>query len=395
MTTSSAKVGGKTRWALAASMLLSTALAVDNGVGVQPAMGWNSWNHYACNISETLIKSTADALVSTGLRDIGYNYLNLDDCWALNRTANGTIVADPAAFPSGMRALGDYIHARGLRYGIYTDLGTKTCAGRPGSLGHEAQDAATYAAWGVDYVKVDNCNNNGISPQERYPVMGRALNATGRPILFSMCEWGVNDPWLWAPKIANSWRTTKDRKDDWVSFLRILQESAPITSFSAPGGFNDPDMLEVGNGGMTTVQYRTSFTMWCILKAPLLIGTNILAMSTDTRQILMNKALIAVNQDPLGRSASLVWAKNLDMGQLWAGPLEHGDIVAVLANLGPISMELSLNFVADLGVSCASGCQVTDLWTGDRNVVTGSGLNATLNAYGVYATRISGGGKQP
>ena len=188
------------------ALLLCLSLALDNGVGLTPPMGWNSWNHFGCNITESLIRKTADALVTTGLAAKGYVYVNLDDCWQTSRDDQGRIVADPVAFPSGIKALADYIHSLGLKFGLYSDAGLLTCAGRPGSLGHEDIDAQTYADWGVDYLKYDNCHTDGTSPKVRYPPMRDALNKTGRPIFFSMCEWGYEDPATWAPAVGNSWR---------------------------------------------------------------------------------------------------------------------------------------------------------------------------------------------
>lgn len=191
------------------------------------------------------MRDTADSFVKLGLDKLGYNYINVDDCWAYSRDANGTVVADPKTFPSGMKALAGYIHSKGLKAGLYTDLGTLTCAGRPGSLGHEVIDAATYAAWDFDYVKVDNCNNNNIPPRQRYPVMRDALNTSGRAIFFSMCEWGKQDPWLWAANVGNSWRTTGDISDSWWSMTSRLDLNEPLWPYAGPGGWNDPDMLEV------------------------------------------------------------------------------------------------------------------------------------------------------
>jgi alpha-galactosidase len=185
---------------------LSLSLALNNGLGKTPPMGWNSWNRFACNINETLIRQTVDALISTGLAAKGYQYINLDDCWQSSRDSNGRIVPDPVAFPSGIKALADYVHSKGLKFGLYSDAGYKTCAGRPGSLGYEEIDAQVYSEWEVDYLKYDNCNTDGSSPKARYPVMTSALNKTGRPIFFSMCEWGVEDPATWANPVGNSWR---------------------------------------------------------------------------------------------------------------------------------------------------------------------------------------------
>jgi len=294
-------------------LILSVATIVcglDNGLGRTPQMGWNSWNKFACNINEKLIRETIDALVSTGLAKAGYNYINLDDCWQSGRTKDGKIVVDPR-FPNGIKPLVDYAHSKGLKFGLYSDAGTNTCQGRPGSLGYETIDAQTYAEWGVDYLKYDNCYNTGTKPEERYPPMRDALNKTGRPIFFSMCEWGVDDPAKWAKTIGNSWRTTGDISDDWYSMTSIIDKNDLWADYAGPGGWNDPDMLEVGNGGMTTDEYRTHFSLWALAKAPLIIGCDITKMSQDTRDILMNDEVIAVNQDPLGVQGRKIPRKSL------------------------------------------------------------------------------------
>jgi len=286
----------------------SGVIALDNGLARTPQMGFNTWNHFGCSINENVIKQTADVLVSTGLMAVGYTYVNLDDCWAKSRNSNGTIVADPAAFPSGIRALADYVHMKGLLFGLYSDAGTSTCAGRPGSLNYETNDANTYASWTVDYLKYDNCNTDGTAPQVRYPKMRDALNATHRPILFSMCEWGVNNPATWAAPVGNSWRTTGDISDNWSSMLSNLDQNDIVAKYAGPGGWNDPDMLEVGNGGMTNGEYTAHFSLWALIKSPLLIGCDLTKVSADTLAILSNKEVIAVSQDSLGVQGHRVWS---------------------------------------------------------------------------------------
>ena len=200
-------------------VVFGSSFGLDNGLGLTPQMGWNSWNHYHCNINADIVKKTADAIVNTSLSK-WYTYVNIDDCWARSRAADGTIQPDPQAFPD-MKGLADYVHGKGLKFGLYSDAGTKTCAGRPGSLDYETKDANTYAEWGVDYLKYDNCNNGGSKPEVRYPVMRDALNKTGRPIFYSMCEWGVDNPATWASKVGNSWRTTGDIGDNWNRYRAI------------------------------------------------------------------------------------------------------------------------------------------------------------------------------
>jgi len=242
---------------------------------------------------------TADAMSAT-LKQFGYEYVNMDDCWARSRMANGTVVPDPVDFPNGIKYVADYVHSLGLKFGLYSDAGTATCDNRPGSLGYEKIDAMTYASWGVDYLKYDNCNSGSQPPEERYPIMRDALNATGRPIFFSMCEWGVDNPASWAPEVGNSWRTTGDIADNWQSMISNLDNNALVVSVGAPGGWNDPDMLEIGNGGLTYNEEVSHFSLWAIIKAPLIVGNDLTNMSDTTLSILNNTEVIAVSQDPLG-----------------------------------------------------------------------------------------------
>jgi alpha-galactosidase len=280
-------------------LIFSYGLSLDNGLAKTPQMGWNSWNKFACNINEKLIKDTIDALVDTGLAKAGYKYVNLDDCWQSDRDSNGKIVVDPR-FPNGIKPLADYAHEKGLLFGLYSDAGYKTCAGRPGSLGYEEIDAKTYAEWGVDYLKYDNCFTDGSPPKKRYPVMRDALLKQDRKIFYSMCEWGVDDPATWAKDVGNSWRTTGDIFNSWSSMIGIIDQNDRWWEYAGPGGWNDPDMLEVGNGGMTVDEEKIHFALWCVSKAPLLIGCDITKMSKDTFDILTNEEAIAVNQDSLG-----------------------------------------------------------------------------------------------
>ena len=263
-------------------------------------MGWNSWNKFGCNINEQLIKDTIDVLNSSGLIEAGYKYINLDDCWQKSRDEDGSIVADPDAFPNGIKYLADYAHSKGLLFGLYSDAGNFTCAGRPGSLGYEEIDAQKYAEWGVDYLKYDNCYNNGIKSLDRYPKMRDALNSTGRPIFYSLCQWGEEDVPTWGKSVGNSWRTTGDISDKWNSMIKIIDINDKSYQYAGPGGWNDPDMLEIGNGGMTIAEYRTHMNLWCISKAPLLIGCDITQMSDEIKEILTNPEVIAINQDSLG-----------------------------------------------------------------------------------------------
>jgi alpha-galactosidase len=356
------------------ALLASNANALNNGLARTPQMGWNSWNHFQCNINEDLIKQTAQIMISTGLANAGYEYVNLDDCWADHRDSAGRVIPDPKSWPSGMFALGEYLHGLGLKFGIYSDAGNKTCAGRPGSLGYETIDALTYAAWTIDYLKYDNCNSDGIDPKTRYPVMRDALNATGRPILFSMCEWGQEDPATWSADVGNSWRTTGDIQDNWKSMIGNLDQNDKWWNYTGAGHWNDPDMLEVGNGGMTTEEYQSHFSLWALVKSPLLIGCDVSKMTANTATILMNQEVINLSQDQLGVQGHRVTVPGDQ--EVWAGPLANGDIGVILLNRGDASASVTVDFTKDLGLQ--SGTSVTL-----RDLVTHKDLGSFTNTYSV------------
>jgi alpha-galactosidase len=310
-----------------------------NGLALTPPMGWNSWNKFACNVNEATVRATADAMVSSGMRDAGYLYVVIDDCWHGARDADGFITADREKFPSGIKALADYVHKKGLRFGLYSDAGRHTCGGRPGSQGHEYQDALTYARWGVDYLKYDWCDTGTRNAEEGYELMADALRATGRPIVFSMCEWGTSKPWLWASKVGNLWRTTGDVIDHWEGkydyswgMVSIVDMNEPLWSYAGPGHWNDPDMLEVGNGGLTDAEYRSHFSLWAMMAAPLIAGNDVAAMSEATKAILLNREVIAVDQDPLGVQGHRVWKEGTN--EIWLKPLNGGRQALLLFNRG-------------------------------------------------------------
>ena len=273
---------------------------LDNGLGLTPQMGWNTWNKFGCNINQDLIKNSIDEFINSGLVDAGYKYINLDDCWQKDRSPEGIILPDYDTFPDGIEPLVKYAHEKGLLFGLYSSAGNYTCQGRAGSLNYEDNDANTYAQWNIDYLKYDNCYNNGISSHIRYPKMKDSLNHTGHYIFYSLCQWGEEEVATWAMDYGNSWRTTGDISDNWNSMINIIDENDKWYNYSGPGGWNDPDMLEVGNGGMTLTEYKTHFALWSISKAPLLIGCDITTMTDDIKNILTNPEVIAVNQDSLG-----------------------------------------------------------------------------------------------
>jgi alpha-galactosidase len=342
--------------------------ALDNGLAKTPPMGWNSWNKFGCNVSEKLIKEMADAMVASGMRDAGYVYLVIDDCWQVDRDREGNILPDPQRFPSGMKALADYVHGKGLKFGIYSDAGTLTCQKRPGSRGYEFQDARQYAAWGVDYLKYDWCSTSTQNAPASYSIMRDALLKAGRPIVFSICEWGTAKPWLWARDVGNLWRTTGDIQDCWdckrdwggMGMVHILDLQDGLESYAGPGHWNDPDMLEVGNGGMTVTEYRAHFSLWCLLAAPLMAGNDLRSMSPEIKEILTNREVIAVDQDPLGLQGRRV--KREGDREVWVKQLADGGRAVVLFNRGPKPAALSVSWI-DIGYPPHLLARVRDLWT--------------------------------
>jgi alpha-galactosidase len=364
-----------------------------NGLSLRPPMGWNSWNKFGCNIREDLVRKAADQMTESGLQRAGYQYVVIDDCWQGERDANGNITADNAKFPSGIKALSDYVHSKGLKFGIYSDAGVKTCAGRSGSRGHEYQDALQYAAWGVDYLKYDWCDTGTQDAQSSYLTMSDALRATKRPIVFSMCEWGKSKPWLWASSVGNLWRTTGDIWDHWqgekaysLGMMDIVDLQVGLSSFAGPGHWNDPDMLEVGNGGMTTEEYRTHFSLWAELAAPLMAGNDLNVMSSDTKTILTNTEVIAVDQDALGKQGDRI-VKNGDL-EVWSRPLANGGRAVILLNRGASANQISVRW-QDLGYPDALQLRVRDLWLHkDLPAATGS-YRTVVAPHGVVMFTLS------
>jgi alpha-galactosidase len=345
-----------TRTALLCIMLATAAVQATaqkwENLAETPQMGWNSWNKFQGNISEEVIKGIADAMVEEGLLEAGYTYLNIDDCWHGKRDADGFIQVDAKKFPSGMKALADYVHSKGLKMGIYSDAGTETCGGYPGSLGHEYQDAIQYARWGIDYLKYDWCNTPNINPKGAYTLISDALRAAGRPILLSMCEWGNSHPWKWARDVGHSWRTTPDIWCDFDSLrvfpgytqfgvMQCINFNDSLRQYAGPGHWNDPDMLEVGNG-MTENEDRAHFTMWCMMASPLILGNDLRNMSDATRRIILNKEMIAIDQDPLGVQG--LHYCDLDGLSFWFKPLKNGDWAFTILNPTRSDVTVELNW---------------------------------------------------
>ena len=358
-----------------------------------PPMGWNSWNKFACNVSEKLIREQADAMVASGMKAAGYRYIVIDDCWQKSRDADGNIQADPDRFPSGIKALADYVHSKGLKFGLYSDAGVLTCGGRPGSAGYEFQDARQYAKWGVDYLKYDWCATGSRDAPAAYTLMAKALRQSGRDIVLSICEWGTSKPGRWAHPIGHLWRTTGDIRDAWSGpkewshgMVDILDMQADLWNESAPNGWNDPDMLEVGNGGMTTTEYESHFSLWAILAAPLVAGNDMSKMDEATKRILTNAAVIAVDQDPLGRQAKRIWREG--SLEIWSRPLKGGDRAVVLFNRGDKSAEIKVTW-EQLEWAARMKADVTDLWSGKKTNGVAEQFGGQVASHGVLMLRVS------
>ncbi|MDP4205648.1 MAG: glycoside hydrolase family 27 protein [Bacteroidota bacterium] len=357
-----------------------------SGAAQTPPMGWNSWNHFGNRVDDSIVRAAADALLKSGLASLGYVYINIDDCWEGERDARGNIVPNKK-FPN-MKALADYVHERGLKLGVYSSPGPRTCGGYEGSYGHEDRDAKTYASWGIDYIKYDWCSAQRIYSNSQlqavYQKMGRALAKSGRPIVYSLCEYGLADVWKWGQQVGgNLWRTGYDIQDNWQSMSRIGFSQDAYAPYAGPGHWNDPDMLEVGNGGMTNTEYRTHFSLWCMLAAPLLAGNDLNNMSAETLEILGNKEVIAIDQDPLGKQAVPV-VKNGDI-QIFARDLEDGSKAVGLFNLGTTTAKVNLNF-SDIKVNGEQ--KIRDLWLHKDLGEFKSNFEAEVSSHGVVLLKV-------
>lgn len=375
------------------------AYALDNGLAKTPPMGWNSWNHFRCyDINEQVIKETADAMVESGMKEAGYEYIVIDDCWqAFSRDENGNLQANPDRFPNGIQALADYVHERGLKLGIYSVPGSETCAmywdDYPaegiGSYGHVEQDAKQFAEWGIDYLKYDWCRadeTNGLKRISAFKKMRNALEETGRPIAYSISEYGNKKPWEWAQPIANMWRTTSDISPNWGSLMHILDEQVGLYKYASPGNWNDPDMLQVGNPGLSETENQAHFSIWSMLAAPLMAGNDLRHMSESTLEILTNKEVIAVDQDPIG----IQGRKISDKGdhEVWLRPLANGDRAVILPNRGENNAEISVN-VTELGLpNPDKSYKIRDLWAHTTSQTKGT-VQASVPGHGVKMFRIS------
>jgi len=360
-----------------------------------PPMGWNSWNAFGLEINSKIVKSVADSMVSKGMAAVGYDYIIIDDGWQIGRDANGKIIADSTRFPEGIKFLADYVHSKGLKFGIYTCCGTKTCGGRPGSYGYEVLDAKTYAEWGVDFIKEDWCFTDGLDAHVRYKIMSDAIRASGRQMLLSLCEWGKSNPWEWAKGVGAMWRTTNDIQDcfdcvrNWggMGWVQILEKNVNLASYAGPGHWNDPDMLEVGNRALSTVECRSHFAMWCMLAAPLIAGNNISTMNDVIKSILTAPEIIAIDQDPLGIQGTRI--RNESGLQVWQKPLSDGSVAVALFNstktLAP--MEVSLD---EIGFKKGAKSSVRDLWNRKELKAIKTTFKTNVEPHGVVIIKIKG-----
>lgn len=357
-------------------------------------MGYNTWpetwkalcaGDSSDFLTEQFLRDRADALVSSGMRDCGFRYLVIDDCWeAPERDAGGNLEADPQKFPSGMKALADYVHERGLKFGIYTCAGPWTCQNFPASYENEFRDTALFASWGVDFIKVDWCHTCGFDAKKQYTIWRDAILATKRPMILSICEWGGSKPWEWAKGVGHLWRTTGDREPTWESFLTILDAQSPLAPYAGPGHWNDPDILEVGNGTFTNEENKAQFSLWCILAAPLFAGNNLAAMSDETSRILTAREIIAVDQDPAGIQGVCV-RKGEDF-DIWVKPLQNRDaekaFAVALFNRKEKSQRIPLLW-RDVGFSGTMPASVRDLWQKASLGIFLSGIELHVPAHGV------------
>ncbi len=362
----------------------ATSAQTSASLAPTPPMGWNSWNKFGCNVSDKLIREMADAVVSSGMQAAGYQYVNIDDCWQVSRDASGTIVADPARFPLGIKALADYVHGKGLKLGIYTDAGTGTCEKRPGSLNHEVQDAKTYASWGIDYVKIDWCNAEGLDPEVQYAKLRDALANSGRPIVFSICNWGVKTPWRWGPATGNLWRTTGDINDTYERMSLIGFGQNGLEKFAGPGHWNDPDMLEVGNGGMKRDEYRTHMALWALLAAPLLAGNDLRNMSPETKELLLNSEVLAVDQDAKGVQGHRVWEEG--PLEIWVKPLADGSHAVGLFNRSESATKMTLDLNS---VGAPASAKLRDLLDHKDLGTVQNSYSAEVPEHGVVLLKVS------
>ncbi|MBN2102679.1 glycoside hydrolase family 27 protein [bacterium] len=362
------------------------------GLALTPPMGWNSWNTFETRIDEVLIKEMAEALIESGMQAAGYRYIVIDDGWeSMERDSLGNLVPDPERFPGGMKALGDFLHEKGFKFGIHNCAGSTTCSGYPGGRGHEFQDARIYASWGVDYLKYDWCDHGTADAKETYKTMRDALYAAGRPVVFSLCEWGNNKPWEWGREVGHLWRTTGDVTDCYdcqevysMGWKYILASQVGLEKYAGPDGWNDPDMLEVGNPGLSLAESRAMFSLWSILAAPLMAGNDVRSMTDDIKTILTNKEVIAVDQDLLGKQGVQFM---LQRGkEIWVKELSDGAWAVCFFNTGDDDLNLRINWSH---VWILKGdYHIRDLWQKKDIGTTRKHFSATIPSHDVIMLKM-------
>ncbi|UKJ08900.1 glycoside hydrolase family 27 protein [Solitalea lacus] len=377
-------------------MVLTIKAQKFEGLAPKPPMGWNSWNKFGCQINEKIIKEVADAMASNGMKAAGYEYIVVDDCWQIGRDSVGNIVADPERFPSGMKSLVDYVHSKGLKFGIYSDAGTATCQGRPGSRGYEFQDARAYAKWEVDYLKYDWCFHGKQNSEASYSIMRDALYKAGRPMVLSICEWGTTKPWEWGKSVGHLWRTTEDIincfdcKNNWggLGVLQIIDLHTEIGDYSGPDHWNDPDMLEIGNGVLTPAEERLHLSMWAMFSAPLMAGNDIRNISAETLKLLTNKEVLDIDQDILGISATR-WMKYGDL-EIWFKPLSDNNYAFCLINRSNQSIAINQDLKTTIKkLKVDDSYVVRDLWKHKDIGTTKENITGIIPAHDVLMLKLT------
>jgi len=359
-------------------------------VALTPPMGWNGWNKFKCgNANEKLIKEIVDALVKSGMKDVGYQYVVIDDCWQAGREKNGMVIVNKKRFPNGMKALSNYIHSKGLKFGIYTSAGEKTCENRVGSFGYEEKDLKTYFSWGIDFLKLDWCGVESLDSKTEYQKWKNLLKKYNKQIVFSISNFGIDKPWEWGRNTGNMWRTTPDIRDDWPSIIRNIKVTGKYLSYSGPGGWNDADMLQVGNGSLSDIEYKSHFSMWAIMSSPLIAGNDLRNMSKQTKKILTNPEVIAINQDRLGLPAKIIWS-NPEGLEIWSKKLSKtGEFSVILLNKTPVDQTMSVNW-KDLGLLDIA--YVRDLWERKNKGLFFKAYSKPVSSHGVIMLKIKGVG---
>lgn len=393
--------------ALLCGAALTASAQKFEGLALTPPLGWNSWNTFAGDINEKVVRETAEAMIKNGMREAGYIYIVIDDTWSLKeRDANGSLVADPVKFPSGMKALGDWLHANGFKFGIYSCAGKRTCGDYPGSWGHEFQDARTFASWGVDYLKYDWCNTATADAKDAYLRMRDALFKAGRPVVFSICEWGTAKPWEWAKDVGHLWRTTGDIYDSYdgqkgweIGWKRILdlqhtlvtnsQGHDGLAKYAGPGHWNDPDMMEVGSHGLTFAESRAHFSLWCILAAPLMAGNDVRHMTEEIRAVLTDKEALAINQDSLGKQGYRALAEPAKNIEVWFRELSNGEFACAVLNTGNEAADLTVDWNYFGWILKGKTFELRDVWAKQAVGDTSKSLVTRIESHGVTFLRLT------